>query len=92
MGIRCCTFHKMSFRIPRLAQNLERFHENVVEESLLGKDVDGTEDMRDPRTSSASVTSKRHRNEICVSLKRSSIIYNVYLGPTLYKPFSAVTV
>lgn len=70
---------KISFRIPRLAQNVERFYENVVEDSLFGKDPDGTEDMRDPRTATAGITARRHRNEICVSLKRSSIICNVYL-------------
>ena len=70
---------KISFRIPRLAQNVERFYLNVVEDSLFGKDLDGTEDMRDPRLSTAGIAVRRHRNEICVSLKRSSIIYNVYL-------------
>ncbi len=70
---------KISFRLPRLAQNIERFYQNVVEDSLFGKDPDGTEDMRDPRTSTAGISARRHRNEICVSLKRSSIICNVYL-------------
>jgi hypothetical protein len=36
-----------------LAQNLERFHEIVVEDSLFGKDTDGTEDLKDPKTTSA---------------------------------------
>ena len=70
---------KISFRIPRLAQNVERFYLNIVEDSLFGKDIDGTEDMRDPRMSTAGIAARRHRNEICVSLKRSSILYNVYL-------------
>ena len=70
---------KISFRIPRLAQNVERFYLKVVEDSLFGKDLDGTEDMRDPRLSTAGLAFRRHRNEICVSLKRSSILYNVYL-------------
>jgi hypothetical protein len=37
---------------------LERFYENVVEDKLFGKDVDCTEDLRDPRTSTAGITAR----------------------------------
>ena len=78
---------KIGFRIPRLAQNLERFHQIIVEDSLFGKDTEGTEDLKDPKTTAARVTAKRHRNEVCVSLKRSSIICNVYLVKKIIEIF-----
>ncbi len=34
---------KFTFRIPRIAQKVERFYRNIVEESLFGKDPDVTE-------------------------------------------------
>jgi hypothetical protein len=36
--------------------------------------------MIDPMTSTDAISRKRQRNEICVTLKRSSIIHDVYIG------------
>ncbi|XP_059078716.1 uncharacterized protein LOC131877137 [Tigriopus californicus] len=71
---------KFTFKIPRIAQKVERFYKNIVEESLFGKDPDVTEDMTDTKTSTEAISRRRQRNEICVSLKRSSIIHRVYIG------------
>ena len=71
---------KFTFRIPSIAQKVERFYKNIVEESLFGKDPDVAEDMTDPKTSTDAISRRRQRNEICVSLKRSSIIHHVYIG------------
>ncbi len=43
-------------------------------------DPDVAEDMIDPMTSTDAISRKRQRNEICVTLKRSSIIHDVYIG------------
>ena len=42
------------------------------------KDV--AEDMTDLKTSVEAISRRRQRNEICTSLKRSSIIHHVYIG------------
>ena len=78
---------KFTFKIPRIAQKVERFYKNIVEESLFGKDPDVTEDMTDPKTSTEAISRRRQRNEICVSLKRSSIIYTVYIGKNFLELF-----
>ena len=70
---------KFTLKIPRIAQRMERFYTNIVHEPLYGKDPDVTEDMTDPKTSTEATSRLRQRNEICVSLKRSSIIYQCYL-------------
>jgi hypothetical protein len=36
--------------------------------------------MIDPMTSTDAISRRRQRNEICVTLKRSSIIHDVYIG------------
>ena len=71
---------KFTFKIPRIAQKVERFYKNIVEESLFGKDPDVAEDVTDPKTSTEAISRRRQRNEICVTLKRSSIIHHVYIG------------
>jgi hypothetical protein len=70
---------KFTFRLPRIGQKVERFHKNIVEDSLFGNGPDVAEDMTDPKTSTEVISRRRQRNEICVSMKRSSIIHNVYL-------------
>ena len=74
---------KFSFKIPRIAQKVERFYKNIVEESLFGKDPDVAEDLSDPKTSTEIISRRRQRNEICVSLKRSKIITKVYVGKNI---------
>ena len=71
---------KFTLKIPRIAQRMERFYTNIVHEPLFGKDPDVAEDMTDPKTSTEATSRLRQRNEICVSLKRSSIIYQCYLA------------
>ena len=70
---------KFTFRIPRIAQRVERFYKNIVDESLFGKDPDVAEDMYDSTTSTEAISRRRQRNEICVVLKRSSFIHHIYL-------------
>ena len=90
---------KSSFKIPKIAQRVERFYkvssfdvkfikmwliwffflQNIVEESLFGKDPDVAEDMYEA-TDIVAITRRRQRNEICVLLKRSSFIHHVYIG------------
>ena len=69
---------KFSFKIPKVYQKVERFYTNIVEESLFGKDPDVAEDLTDPKSRTGAISRMRQRNEICISLKRSSKIYNAY--------------
>ena len=48
---------------------------NIVDEALFGKDPDVAEDVSDPKASIEVISRQRQRNEICITLKRSSIIY-----------------
>ncbi|QQP57419.1 Uncharacterized protein FKW44_002400 [Caligus rogercresseyi] len=66
---------KFSFKIPRIAQKVERFYKNI--------DPDVSEDLTDPKTSTEVISRRRQRNEICVSLKRSKIIGRVYVAKNL---------
>ena len=50
-----------------------------MEESLFGKDPDVAEDVYNAATSTDAISRMRQRNEICVALKRSSIIHHVYI-------------
>jgi hypothetical protein len=78
---------KGSFKIPRIAQKVERFYKNIVEESLFGKDPDVIEDMTDPKTSTEAISRQRQRNEICISLKRGSMIHHVYIAKNALEVF-----
>lgn len=44
----------------------------------MGKDPDAAEDMTDTKSSAEAICRKRQRKEVCVALKRSSTILNVY--------------
>ena len=74
---------KFTFKIPRIAQKVERFYKNIVEESLFGKDPDVAEDMTDIKTSTEAISRQRQRIEICVTLKRGSLIHDVYIAKNL---------
>ena len=39
-----------------------------------------SQDVTDPKTSTEAISRRRQRNEICISLKRGSIIHHVYIG------------
>ena len=78
-SITLIVIEKFTFRIPRIGQLVERFHKNIVEDSLFGNGPDVAEDMTDPKTSTEGISKRRQRNEICVTMKRSSIIHNVYI-------------
>ena len=43
-------------------------------------DLDVAEDMYNVMTSTEAISRRRQRNEICVTLKRSSFIHHVYIG------------
>lgn len=54
------------------------------------QDPDVAEDMTDPKTSTEAISRRRVRNEICISLKRSSIIRNVYVAKNVAEIFLVV--
>ena len=70
---------KMLMRFPRVAQKIERFYGLIVEESLFGKDPDVAEDVQDLKANSEAVSRYRRRREVCDGLKRSSIIFTMYV-------------
>ena len=70
---------KFTFKYPKITQRMERFYTNIVQESLLGKDPDVAEYISDSKISAHGLARQRQRNEICISLKRSNIIYHVYI-------------
>ena len=47
-----------------------------MEDSLFGT---GPDDVTDPKTSADVIARRRQRNEICISMKRSSVIHDVYI-------------
>ena len=70
---------KFTFQFPKITQKIERFYTNIVQESLLGTNPAVEEYVTDSKTSAQSISRHRQRNEICISLKRSNIIYQVYI-------------
>ena len=70
---------KMLFKIPRVSGKIERFYGAIVEESLYGKDPDLAEDVWDAKANSEAISRQRRRNEVCMSLKRSSVIHTMYI-------------
>ena len=76
---------KVTFQFPRITHKIERFYSTVVHDSLLGKDPDIAEDIVGSKASIESISRQRQRNEICISLKRSDIIYHVYIGKNCLK-------
>ena len=70
---------KMLLKIPKLYGSIERFYGTIVKESLFGKDTDVAEDVSDYKCDVDIITWRRRRNEICIGLKRSNIIYNSYI-------------
>ena len=81
---------KFGLKMPRIAQRMERFYTNIVQEPLFGKDPDAIEDMINPNTSIEATSRERQRNEICVSLKRTNTIYNWYLARNIVEIFLIV--
>ena len=49
---------KLILRIPKVFGRVERFYNNVVEESLLGQDPDVAEDIIDEKTNIEAITRK----------------------------------
>ncbi|XP_023343416.1 uncharacterized protein LOC111712896 [Eurytemora carolleeae] len=70
---------KFFLKIPRVAGKVERFYTNIVEESLFGKDPDVAEDVVDDKANTEAISRRRRRNEVCMSLKRSSVIHQMYV-------------
>ena len=66
-------------KFPRVAGKIERFYGTVVEESLYGKDPDLAEDVFDDKANFEAISRRRRKNEVCMGLKRSSIIHTVYI-------------
>ena len=70
---------KLLIKFPRVSGKIERFYGTIVEESLFGKDPDVAEDVQDNKANVEAIARRRRRNEVCMSLKRSSIIHNTYI-------------
>ena len=70
---------KMMMSFPRVSQKIERFYGVIVEESLFGKDPDVAEDVQDLKANSEAISRTRRKREVCMGLKRSSVIYNTYI-------------
>ena len=70
---------KLLMKFPRVSGKIERFYGTIVEESLFGKDPDVAEDVQDDKCNVDIIARRRRRNEVCMSLKRSSLIHNVYI-------------
>jgi hypothetical protein len=70
---------KMLTKLPRVAGKIERFYGTIVEESLFGKDPDVAEDVCDNKANFEAISRKRQRNEVCMALKRSSVIHTMYI-------------
>ena len=70
---------KMLMNFPRVSQKIERFYGLIVEESLFGKDPDVAEDVQDLRANSEAIARYRRRQEVCMGLKRSNIIFTMYV-------------
>ena len=54
---------KFTFKIPRIAQRVERFYKNIVEESFFGSDPDVAEDVTDPKTSTEAISRQEGKYE-----------------------------
>ena len=70
---------KLLTKFPRVAGKIERFYGTIVEEALFGKDPDVAEDFQDDKCNVEVIARRRRRNEVCNSLKRSSVIHNAYI-------------
>lgn len=70
---------KMLTKWPRVNGKIERFYGAIVEESLFGKDPDVAEDVRDDKANTEAISRRRQRNEVCMSLRRSSVIHTIYI-------------
>lgn len=89
---------KMLMNFPRVSQKIERFYGLIVEESLFGKDPDVAEDVQDLKANAEAVARTRRRQEVCMGLKRSNIIFTMYVTKniielvllSLFIPFNIV--
>ena len=70
---------KLLTKFPRVSGKIERFYGTIVEDALFGKDPDVAEDFQDDKCNVEAIARRRRRNEVCNSLKRSSIIHNAYI-------------
>ena len=64
---------KALIKLPGVSGNIERFYGTIVEDALFGKDPDAAEDVMDVKANTEAISRQRRRNEICMSLKRSSM-------------------
>ena len=78
---------KLLMKFPRVSGKIERFYGTIVEEALFGKDPDVAEDVQDDKCNVELIARRRRRNEICMSLKRSSIIHNTYIVKNILEIF-----
>ena len=81
---------KAATKIPIIAGQMERFYTTVVENSLFGADPESVEDIIDFKANAESIGRKRRRNEICIALKGSSIIFYTYIAKNILEVICSI--
>ena len=83
---------KAATKIPIIAGQMERFYTTVVENSLFGADPESVEDIIDFKANAESIGRKRRRNEICIALKGSSIIFYTYIAKNILEVICSICI
>ena len=77
---------KILIKIPRISGKIERFY-GIIEEALYGKDPDVIEDLTDWKANPDAISRQRRKHEICIGLKRSSVISKTFIYKNLAEIF-----
>ena len=78
---------KILIKFPSISGKIERFYGIIVEEALYGKDPDVIEDITDWKANADAISRQRRKNEICIGLKRSSIISKTFVYKNIAEIF-----
>ena len=85
-GLLVILIEKILIKIPRISGKIERFY-GIIEEALYGKDPDVIEDITDWKANPDAISRQRRKNEICIGLKRSSVISKTFRYKNLAEIF-----
>ena len=78
---------KILIKFPRIYGKIERFYRIIVEEALYGNDPDVIEDITDWKSNPEAIKRQRRKNEICIGLKRSSVISKTFIYKNIAEIF-----
>ena len=78
---------KILIKFPRISGKIERFYRIIVEEALYGNDPDVIEDITDWKSNPEAIKRQRRKNEICIGLKRSSVISKTFIYKNIAEIF-----